>query len=90
LKNKFQTASAPSLVKMEKQYHQCVLKMNQDSEIWISKIEDLRMIFEDLGSRITDNQFMIQIVNNMTLDYDLQLAMMEIRVKDKANPLIID
>jgi hypothetical protein len=48
------------------------------------------MRLEELGSSISDNQFILHILNNMTEDYDLQLAMMEKRVTDKSNPLIID
>jgi hypothetical protein len=48
------------------------------------------MRLEELGSRISDNQFILHILNNMTEDYDLQLAMMEKRVTDKSNPLTID
>jgi hypothetical protein len=48
------------------------------------------MRLEELRSSISDNQFILHILNNMTDDYDLQLAMMEKRVMDKSNPLIID
>jgi hypothetical protein len=43
-----------------------------------------------LGSSISDNKFILHILNNMMDDYDLQLAMMEKRVTDKSNPLTID
>jgi hypothetical protein len=48
------------------------------------------MRLEEVGSSISDNQFILHILNNMTNDYDLQLAMMEKRVTDKSNPLAID
>jgi hypothetical protein len=48
------------------------------------------MRLEELGSSISDNQFILHILKNMTDDYDLQLAMMEKRVTDKSNPLTID
>jgi hypothetical protein len=48
------------------------------------------MRLEELVSSISDNQFILHILNNMTEDYDLQLAMMEKRVTDKSNPLTID
>jgi hypothetical protein len=48
------------------------------------------MRLEELGSSISDNQFILHILNNMTKDYNLQLAMMEKRVTDKSNPLTID
>jgi uncharacterized coiled-coil protein SlyX len=56
----------------------------------ITELEDYQMRLEELGSRISDNQFTLHILNNMTDDYDLQLAMMEKRVTDKSNPLTID
>jgi hypothetical protein len=43
LKNKFEPLSAPSLVKLEKQFHQCALNKNQDPEIWLTELEDYRM-----------------------------------------------
>jgi hypothetical protein len=48
------------------------------------------MRLEDLEPSISDNQFTLHILNNMTDDYDLQLAMMEERVTDKSNPLTVD
>jgi hypothetical protein len=48
------------------------------------------MRLEELGSSISDNQFILHILNNMTDDYDLQLAMMGKRVTGKSNPLSID
>jgi hypothetical protein len=42
------------------------------------------MRLEELGSSISDNQFILHILNNMTDDYDLQLAMMEKRVTKKS------
>jgi hypothetical protein len=48
------------------------------------------MRLEELGSSISDHQFILHILNNMTHEYNLQLAMMEKRVTDKSNPLTID
>jgi hypothetical protein len=46
------------------------------------------MRLEEIGSSISDNQYILQILNNMTDDNDLHLAMMEKSVTDKSNPLI--
>ena len=48
------------------------------------------MKLEELGSSITDNQVMIYTLNNMTSDYDLQLAMMDKCINDKSNTLTIN
>jgi gag-polypeptide of LTR copia-type len=90
LKNKFEPLSAPSLVKMEKQFGQCALKKGQDPEIRLTELEDYQVKLEELGSSITDIQFIIHILNNMTSDYDLQLALMETHINDKLNPLTVD
>jgi hypothetical protein len=66
------------------------LKRGDNPEIWITELEDLRIRLEDMGSTISDNQFMIHVLNNVTTDYDLQLALMEKRVGDSDKPLSIE
>jgi hypothetical protein len=39
---------------------------------------------------ISENQFMIHIMNNLTSDYELQLTLMERRVGDEEKPLTIE
>jgi DNA-binding cell septation regulator SpoVG len=90
LKNKLETSFAPSLVKLEKQVRQCSLKKGQDPDIRITELEGYRMRLEELGSSTPENQFILHILNNMTDDHDLQLAMMEKRVTDNSNLLTID
>jgi hypothetical protein len=89
LKSKYEPVSAPSMVKLEKQFRELSLKKGQDSEVWITKLEDLRVKLENMDSCITENQFMIHILNNLTSDYDLQLALMERRVGDADKPLTV-
>jgi hypothetical protein len=40
LKNNFEPSSAPSLVKVEKQFLKCTLTKGQDPDIWITELED--------------------------------------------------
>jgi gag-polypeptide of LTR copia-type len=77
LKNKFEPVSAPSMVKLEKQFRTLSLKKGENPEVCITELEDLRIRLEDIGSIISDNQFMIHVLNKLTTDYDLQLALME-------------
>jgi gag-polypeptide of LTR copia-type len=78
------------MVKLEKQFRDLSLKKNQDPEVWITELEDLRVRLEEMGSNILDDQFMIHILNNLTSDYELQLALMERRVGDKEKPLTVE
>jgi hypothetical protein len=41
LKKKYEPISAPSLVKLEKQFGELSLKKGQNPEIWITELEDL-------------------------------------------------
>jgi hypothetical protein len=43
-----------------------------------------------MGLSISENQFMIHILNNLTSDYKLQPALMERRVGDDEKPLTIE
>ena len=78
------------MVKLEKHLRGLSLKTGQDPEVWIIELEDLCVRLEDMGSSVSDYQFMIQVLNNLTSDYDLQLALMEKRVGDGENPLTVE
>ena len=90
LKNKYEPVSAPSMVKLDKQFRELTLKKGQDPEVWITELEDIRVRLDDMGSSIPENQFMIHVLNNLTADYDLQLALLEKRIGDKERPLTVD
>jgi gag-polypeptide of LTR copia-type len=90
LKNKYEPISAPSLVKLEKQFRELSLKKDEDPEVWITELENLRVRLEAMDSSISENQFMIHILNNLTSDYELQLAMMERRVGDIEKPHTVE
>jgi hypothetical protein len=79
------------MVKLEKQFTGLSLKRGKDPEVWLSELEDLCMRLEVIDLAITNNQFMIHILNNHTSDYDLQIALMEKRVwRDKKKPLTVE
>jgi hypothetical protein len=67
-------------MKLEKQFRELSLKKRQNPEIWIAELEDLCIKLEYMGSCITDNQFLIHVLNNLTSDYDIQIALMERRL----------
>jgi gag-polypeptide of LTR copia-type len=90
LKNKYEPVSAPSMVKLDKQFRELTLKKGQNPEVWITELEDICVRLDDMGSSIPENQFMIHVLNNLTADYDLQLALLEKRIGDKERPLTVD
>jgi hypothetical protein len=69
--------------KLDKQFRDSSLKKGQDPEIWITELEDYRARLDDMGSSISENQFMIHVLNNVPTEYNLQLALLEKRIGDK-------
>jgi hypothetical protein len=51
-------------------------------------LEDICVRLKDRGSGISVRQFMIHVLNNLTTDYDLQVALLE-RIGDVEQPLIV-
>jgi hypothetical protein len=73
IKNKYKPVSAPSMMKLEKQFRKLSSKKVQDPGIWITELEDLCLKFGSMESFITENHFMIHILSSLTSDYDSQL-----------------
>jgi gag-polypeptide of LTR copia-type len=65
VKNNCKQMSAPSMVKLDKQFRDSVLKKGEDPEVWITQLEDICVRLEDMGSGISERQFMIHILNSV-------------------------
>jgi hypothetical protein len=50
---------------------------NEDPDSWITNLEEFRMKLDNIGSSMTDDQFMIHVINNPTSDYELQVVLLE-------------
>jgi hypothetical protein len=78
------------LVKTERLFRECKLGKDEDPETCITNLEDLRLKLEVMGSFMTGDQFMIQLLNSLTNDYKLQILLLKKRIGSKENPLSID
>jgi Zinc knuckle len=83
LKKKYDPISAPSLVKTERTFRESKLSKDEDPDVWITNLEDLRIKLEVMGS------IMIQILNNLTEEYELQ-SLLEKHIVDANNPLTLE
>jgi hypothetical protein len=77
-----------SIVMLDKQFRDSVLKKGEDPEVWITQLEDLCVRFKDMDSGILERQFMIDVLNNLTSDY-VQVALLERRIGDVEQPLTV-
>jgi hypothetical protein len=66
------------------------LKKDKDPVVDITESEDLNVRLEEMVLNISENQFIIQVLNYLTSDYESQLALMERRVGDNKNPSTVD
>jgi orotate phosphoribosyltransferase-like protein len=53
-------------------------------------LEEFCVRLDDLGSSISENQFMIHVLNNLPIEYNLQLALLEERIGDTDKPIIVE
>jgi hypothetical protein len=53
-------------------------------------LEDFSFKLDETGSKISENQFMIHVLNNLPTEYNLQLALLEKRIGDKDQPLSVE
>jgi hypothetical protein len=47
---------------------QSSLNRNEEPDAWINILVELMIKLEDMGSVMTDDQFMIHVLNNLTSD----------------------
>jgi hypothetical protein len=90
LKRKYAPKTAPSLSKVHKVFYGAKLKKKTDPDIFITYLEDVRNRMIKMNSSMTDNQFILHVMNNLTKDYEMQILKMEDKIGDGENALTIE
>ena len=90
LKKKYNPTSAPNLTKVYRMFYGAKFKKNNDPDVFITYMEDLRSRMVDMNNVITDEQFMIHILNLLPKAYETEVSQMEKRVGAADNPLTIE
>jgi gag-polypeptide of LTR copia-type len=89
LKNRYEHTFAPSMVKLDKQFRDSSLKKGEEPKVWITQLEEISIRLEKMGLEILEQQFMIYVLNDLPLDYDLQVVLLERRIGDEKDPLTV-
>ena len=93
---KYAPKTAPSLLKLKKQFANSKLgDADKHPDEWITELESLRNDMDkiSLSARMTDQDFMIHVLNNLPVEYDVVLDGMESRLMlpdEDANKLTIE
>ena len=83
---KYIDKSAPTLIKSKRKLSKSRLKENtKDPEEWITELEELCDRLEDMGSIMSDEYLMIHILNNLPLEYELQVEQMKVNSNQDIN-----
>jgi hypothetical protein len=77
-------------VKTERMFRESRLGKYEDPDIWINNVEDLQIKLETMGSCMAADQFNVQVLNNLTCEYKLQMLLLEMQIGSKDNPLSIE
>ena len=90
LKRKYNPETAPELARLHKLFHGTKQNKNQDPDLYISYLEDLRIRLAEMKSMMTDDQFIMHILNNLDREYEFQVNLMERRVGAATDPLTLE
>jgi hypothetical protein len=90
LKRKYAPTTAPTLTRLSKVFYGAKLKKKVDPEVFITYLEDVRTRLEAMNSTMTDEQFIVHVLNNLTSDYDNQVENLEKRIGSDKDPLTIE
>ena len=90
LKRKYSPKTAPTLAKFHKLFYSAKLKKNADPDVFITYLEDLRLNMAEMKSMMTDDQFLLHLLNNLTKENDPEVKDLEKRIGSDENPLDIE
>jgi hypothetical protein len=66
-------------------FRQSAISRNEDPGFWIRILEEQRMKLEDRVSVMTDDQSMIHVPKNLSIDYEIKMVLLEKRIENNSN-----
>jgi hypothetical protein len=72
LKKRYQPETASELARLHKLFQRTRQKRRQDPDLFISYLEDIRFRMAEMHSKITNQQFLNQVLNTLDKEYENQ------------------
>jgi len=89
--DKFAPKKAPKKLELKMEFNKCVLKnASQDPDEWITNLESIKSRLEDMSSIISDEDFLIHILNNLPKEYEVQQSKLEDHFDNTSDPLTVE
>jgi hypothetical protein len=79
-----------TLAKLHKMFYASQLEAGARLDEWLVELERIRVLMEQMNSMMTDAQFMVHVMNNLTPDYDLVVDIHSRKIVAASNPLTIE
>ena len=90
LKNKYATKSAPSLLKLKREFVNSKLTKKMDPDEWITDLEDLQTLMVEQGHIIEEQELIMHILTNLPVEYEIVEAKLEDKLNDDIDPATLD
>jgi gag-polypeptide of LTR copia-type/Zinc knuckle len=90
LKKKYAPTTAHTLAKYHKIFYSAKLKQGSDPDSFLTYLEEVRLKMEEMGPTISDTQFLLHVMNNLTHEYEMQVNRLERKIEDKVDPPSIE
>ena len=90
LNDKYESKSAPSRLKLKKEFNNSKLQnLKEDPDVWLTKLEDLRVQLVRVNAPMTDEDLMEHVLNNLPDAYENVITKLEDKIGDANDPLTI-
>ena len=90
LLKKYTPTTSFALSTLHKKFSSAKLKKGYDPDLYMVYLQDIRQKMTDMGHVYTDHQYMLQILSNLTDDYENVAYHLNHRLSNRDNPLTID
>ncbi len=88
---KYAPKLAPTKMELKLEFQRSRLKATDaNPDEWITELEGIRMRLKDMNSDISDEDFMIHVLNNLPSEYEVQVSKLEDRLGSATNALMIE
>ena len=65
------------------------LNGDEDPDVWLTQLEDIRVRLHEAGGKITDEDFIEHVLNSLPKEYEITMKLLVCRLSDQTNPLTI-
>jgi gag-polypeptide of LTR copia-type len=90
LMGKYRPKMAPTLMKLNCDFYAMAMNSGNDPDIYLVKMEYQWMLMEQLESKVTDDQFLLHVINVLPSESSILVTLLGRQIGHKMNLLIIE